>query len=145
MSTLYMMVGIPASGKSTMTKKLQAGGCKVVSTDEIREELGCLTDMSRNTEVFSIAKQRLRESLSKGDTVFDATNIRIKGRAEIMDCVKDLNCCKVAMVFDKDLGQCKLNNKFRENQVPESVIENMHSRFEMPTESEGFDVIVTYK
>ena len=49
--TLYMMVGVPGSGKSFIAKGLN---CPIVSSDAIRKELyGSEDDQSHNGEVFN--------------------------------------------------------------------------------------------
>lgn len=141
---LYMLVGIPASGKSTLANKLKLGGCNVVSSDEVRKELGCLTDMSRNSEVFIIVKRRVAEGLKTGNTVLDATNTSISGRKEYIEIAKSLGCNTIALFMDKPLSQCKLNNKFRDNEIPETVIESMHDKLQPPTIAEGFEQVITY-
>lgn len=139
-----MLVGIPASGKSTLAKRLKLGGCNVVSSDEVRKELGCLTDMSRNFEVFDIVKRRVAEGLKTGNTVLDATNTSISGRKEYIEIAKRLGCNTIALFMDKPLSQCKLNNKFRDNEIPETVIESMHDGLQPPTIAEGFEQVITY-
>lgn len=141
MNTLYMLIGIPGSGKSTLANKLSKSGCKIISSDEIREELGCIDDMSRNKEVFSILKDRLKEAIKTDDIILDCTNTRKSSRQDIL---KDIDCQKVALFLNKDLGQCKLNNQFRDRVVPVSVIEGMFNNLEPPSYDEGFDAIITY-
>ena len=141
MNTLYMLIGIPGSGKSTLAHKLSKSGCKIISSDAIREELGCVADMSRNKEVFSILKDRLKETSKTDDVVIDCTNTRKSSRQDIL---KDIDCQKVALFLNKDLGHCKLYNQLRDRVVPVSVLEGMFDNLEPPSYDEGFDEIITY-
>jgi predicted kinase len=67
----------PSAGKSTIAKLLvaQIPDPVLISSDEIRSELGVEADQSQNLKVFKIAYQRLRPALDDGKTViWDATN-----------------------------------------------------------------------
>lgn len=143
---LIMYVGLPGSGKSTLAKDYKEKydpEAVIVSSDAIREELGCISDMSRNAEIFDILKRRIRENIEKQNVIVDCTNITRKSRADILKAVDGLDCWKIATVFNTPLEQCLTNNSMRERKVPESVIKNMSKRIEIPDFDEGFDVIQT--
>ena len=92
--TLTILVGISASGKSTKAKGLAIDHkAIIVSSDGIRGELGDVQDQSNNPIIFRIFHQRIKDNLSKGiNVIADATNITIKSRRSIVECVKNLNC-----------------------------------------------------
>lgn len=141
MNTLFMMIGIPGSGKTTLANRLKTEKCRVISSDEIRKELGCLTDMSRNKEVFNILRERLRDEIQLHDVILDCTNITKSSRAKTLE---GLNCLKVAIFLNKDIDTCKNNNRNRENIIPEGIIEGMHNSIEEPSYDEGFNSIITF-
>lgn len=137
---LYVLVGLPGSGKSTYAKKLESESVnrtKIVSTDAIREELAC-----SEQEMFRLFHERIRSYLELGyDVIADATNITIKSRAAVLASVKEINCIKTALVFGTDFQVCLANNSKRDRKVPEEAIYTMRSKFQIPFYEEGFDII----
>ena len=80
---LILTVGISGSGKSTWIKS--QSGYEVVSPDEIRREMGDVSDQSKMNEVYRIAYDRLKTLLSQGkNVIFDATNLESKYRVELI-------------------------------------------------------------
>lgn len=144
---LYVLVGLPGSGKSTYAKEYIESQfinrAKVISTDAIRQELtGSEQDQTLNREVFKLFHERIRRYLELGyDVIADATNITIKSRAAILACTKGINCIKIATVFGTDIQSCLQNNFKRKRRVPEDIIYSMCSKFQIPFYEEGFDVI----
>lgn len=64
MNKLYMMIGLPASGKSTIAKELsESEDAVIVSSDEIRKEFGDINDQSQNTKVFEEVEKRLKQNI----------------------------------------------------------------------------------
>lgn len=144
MSTMYMMIGIPGSGKSTEAKRLgKSLGIPVISSDEIRKDLtGSEEDFSMDKEIWtSVIPRRLRSALKEGDVVFDATNLRVRGRNTIRRSIgTEHSCCAVYM--DTPLEVCIKRQEARERKVPRERIEEMHSALVPPTVSEGFDYVL---
>ena len=69
MSIFYMMVGLPASGKSTVANSL-GGNVIVRSSDELRDKLlGDINDMSNNSGVFDILHSLVKSDLYCGKDV----------------------------------------------------------------------------
>lgn len=64
MNKLYMMIGLPGSGKSTIAKEIsKSEDAVIVSSDEIRKELGDINDQSQNNKVFEEAEKRLKQNI----------------------------------------------------------------------------------
>lgn len=64
MVKFYMMIGLPASGKSTIAKEIsESEDAVIVSSDEIRREMGDVNDQSKNTEVFEEVEKRLKQNI----------------------------------------------------------------------------------
>ena len=83
MSTLYMMVGCPGSGKSTFAKTLKG---KYISRDEIRFKLLQDEDdyFAKEGEVFQKFIYEIEEGLSKyGDVIVDATHLNKGSRHKL--------------------------------------------------------------
>ena len=148
MKTLYVMVGLPGSGKSTVAEKLISGikYSKIFSSDEYRKNLlGDIEDQSQNQKVFDTLFRDLKMFLSCGDVtaVFDATNITVKSRRKIFEITKDIECEVVAIAMTTTIEQCIRNNEQRERVVPTPVLFKMMRQFEMPQKFEGFtDILI---
>lgn len=145
---LIFMVGLSASGKSTIAKELaKKEDCIIISSDAIRGEIcdGGVSDQSKNEEVFKIFHRRIRENLSAGQNVIaDATNIKIKSRAAIFNVIKDIECEKIAYVMTKQYEDCIRDNVDREYPVPEEVINRQICSYQIPFIEEGFDNIIIH-
>ena len=81
--TLYTLVGLPASGKSTFSASRK--DCVVVCPDTIRKTvLGNETDQKNGGLIFAIAWKQINKALLQGkDVIFDATNCQKKYRKRI--------------------------------------------------------------
>ncbi len=140
---LIVMCGIPGAGKSTYVEKLREEGFEVICPDDIRAELtGDPSDQSQNAKVFEIAYSRLENATEKGfDVVFDATNVSVKARKEVL---KHCNTgyTRIAVAVCTSLDEALRRNCKRERKVPEEVIRRMAANFSLPTEAEGFDKVI---
>ena len=64
MIRFYMMIGLPASGKSTIAKEIaESEDAVIVSSDEIRKEFGDVNDQSQNARVFEEVEKRLKQNI----------------------------------------------------------------------------------
>ena len=112
--TLWVMVGLSGSGKSSVAKEIAKNNSNtvIVSSDSIREELtGDYEDMEHNEEVFKIFHKRIRESLENNTNVIaDATNITMRSRRAIIENVKSIECHKIVYLIPKPFRQCKIDN-----------------------------------
>lgn len=150
MSTLYVMVGLPGSGKSTIAEKLIRGtaNSKIFSSDEYRKNLlGDIEDQSQNQKVFDTLFRDMKTFLSCDDVtaIFDATNITVKSRRKVFESVRNLGCDVIAVVVPTTIEQCIENNEKRDRVVPIPVLFKMMKQFEMPQKFEGFtDVFIGY-
>ena len=131
---LYIMVGIPGSGKSTFIERHKKEDDIVISTDEIRKELGDVSDQSKNAKVFEIAYDRLNKA--DRDTYFDATNLTMKSLKNIInEAVNFKDITIYFMTASKNVDLCNRriaedleNGKDRSN-VPAEVVEKMQQKF----------------
>lgn len=143
--TLYVMVGLPGSGKSHIAVDLAKENEAVIfSMDNIREELcGRVEDQSRNKEVFEIYRQRIRNALKEGKNVIaDATNV--SHRSSFLHEFADIPHKNIAHVANKDINDCLIDNLDRPHPVPPDVIKRMAERFTVPTKAEGFEDIIVH-
>lgn len=145
MPKLIVMVGLSASGKSTIAKELaKKEKCLIISTDKIREHIcpGGVEDQSKNEEVFKIFHRNIREKLTAGyNVIADATNITIKSRAAILRVISDIECEKIAYLTTKTYEDCIKDNVHRDHPVPEHVIKKQMYSYQIPFKEEGWKKI----
>lgn len=148
MPVFYMIVGVAASGKSTLYEEQYAhAGMGYVSSDEIREEVfGDVNDQSHNAEVFEIMKQRTLQLLrSHKDCFYDATNLSAKRRINFLKNLDGIpNLRKICVVNVVPPHVAKERNMMRERHVPNYVIDRMIKQFEVPHKTEGWDEIIVH-
>lgn len=150
MSKFFMMVGLPASGKSTQANLIHnISGAGIVSTDTLRAEiLGDINSQDNKDVIFDMAHSFIIADLHKGNSViFDATNLTVRNRMLLLEKIKFIpNVEKCAIVMDVPLGLCKERNQKRDRQVPDEVLERMDrqfTRYQFPSFAEGWDTIIT--
>lgn len=148
-NSLYILIGIPNSGKSTYADNflLKHPNIIVIATDEIRNQLTGTYEFSlkSNKSVFDIAKKMINEALVQGfDVVFDATNTNKRYRKTIINIAKRNNAKTIAVVFKTPLGICLDRNSTRsiEIRVPKDVIVEMSKYDSNISESEGFEKVI---
>lgn len=142
----FILIGLPAAGKSTMADFLKEKGVYVVSTDKIRKELtGSYEDQSKNQEVFEIAHARFGEAIrDKIPVVFDATSLNRRSRKALVDIARKNGANKIQYIWiNTSLKECLARNAQRERHVPEEVILRMWEHMEPPTKGEGADSLIT--
>lgn len=142
---LYMMVGVPGSGKTTYALT-RIENAVYLGTDAIRKELyGCESAFWGHRKVHSILHQRLLNALSQGhDVVIDCTNITRKRRKKVLSLLPD-DCEAIAVYIQTPLIQTLKQNRMRKRHVPWLGIVLMRLRLSVPEEKEGFAKIVKYK
>jgi len=144
--TIVLMVGIPASGKSTFIKNMITKDnvpSAWVSRDEIRKSLvGNHTMMveeyfSKEDEVFNQFIDTINSEIEKGtERIFiDATHISERSRAKTLNRIKNTEKLNLNVVWLKCGVQVALaRNHDREGfaRVPDDAIRNMARQFQDP-------------
>lgn len=141
---LVMMVGLSASGKSTIAHKLAKENNYIIfSSDKLREELyGDINDQTHNHELFVELHRRIKTALKDGNNViYDACNLSSKRRIAFLQELKHIPCWKNCIMVATPYEQCVKNNMNRDRHVPDYVIERMYKSFDTPYYYEGFDRI----
>lgn len=143
MNKLIMLIGLPASGKSTWSSKYMEchENTELVSSDSIREEVfGDVNDQTHNGEVFNIVHKRVVAAIKSGkDAILDATSLSRKRRINFIKSIPECETC--AVVFAIPFELCCERNAARKRVVPQSVMERMYRSFQPPHYAEGFDDI----
>ena len=136
--TLYLMSGVPASGKSTYARKLAASnGAAYISRDEIR--FAILKDnedyFSHEDEVFDLFIMNIQEILDSGnDCIADATHLNIKSRLKTLNHLDLSNVRVVLIMMDTPIYECLARNSKRAGltMVPQSALLNMGKAYKAP-------------
>lgn len=134
MQTLYVMCGIPGSGKSTLSKKL-ANEQNLVRLS--LDEMGYV----RQHKLIPHIVDALKEGKS---VVADSLYTKEKWRTELLKAVKPIGCRCVLLHMSTPLDECIRRNAGRENTLPDFVIEDIYNSIEPPTLDEGWDEIILY-
>ena len=120
---LILMVGLPACGKSTLSKDLKE--YTILNTDSIRKEIYGREDILGSAEWGEFYK-RLVFSIGAGENVvLDNTNIRAKDRKMIYEMTKLFSPAIELWIFDVKLETCLERNANRSRVVPEEVMLRM--------------------
>jgi predicted kinase len=140
---LIVLMGIPASGKSTYAEKLKEEGKIVLSSDELRLELyGDVDHQDNNGHIFNTLFTRAREQLKLGnDVVIDATNINSKKRIHLIQQEFKHHDNKEAYAFMTPYHNCIQHNNMRDRVIPTHAIKRMYMNLQIPTFEEGWSDI----
>lgn len=143
MSEFIMLVGLPASGKSTYAEELKRNGFHIHSSDKIRKELyGDVNSQDKNVDVFAELHKRIKTDLQNDiSCVYDATNMSMKRRIAFLEEIKKYECKKICVLFVVPIEICKERNQNRERKVPDDVFDKMLKQFQCPYYYEGWDNI----
>lgn len=148
---LKILVGVPAAGKSTFINQ-NLSDAVVMSTDNILDEYALEAGITYNESFLKNMKRAEKEMWNRLDRhvdastpviVIDRTNLTIKSRARFIERVKGLGYKVEAIVFpvpDKKEWERRLNSRPGKN-IPENVLKQMLTSFQMPLMDEGIDEI----
>lgn len=144
MATVYFMVGIPSSGKTTWARE-NLPGCLIVSTDAIREELfGTAEGGGHEDLVFETAHRRVVELATGGrDVVYDATSVGPAQRGKLLQRLRESGADfrAVAVVMDVTPAEALRMQELRRRKVPVAAVYHFHQSLILPTIEEGFSEI----
>ena len=150
MSTVYMMIGIQGSGKTTFAKVLSKGfNISIVSSDELRTNNPDLKEELVFPTLYKICKDKI---LNNESFIYDATNITPKVRKRFVDSLTGLGVNRdlydiVAVYFEPDVELSiervnKRNKEPNERFMPLDVIKEYAKNIVEPTNDEGFSQII---
>ena len=154
MPTLYMLIGVPGSGKSTWIKaqNFDWGRTTVASTDDEIEAMAVRAGKTYN-DVFQDSiknatasmMQKVHNALRSGmDVVWDQTNTTVKSRKQKLELFP-ASYRKVAVVFPTP-GSVEWGRRLASRpgkNIPDGVVASMNRGMQLPTAAEGFDEVIT--
>ena len=150
--SLVLLVGPPASGKSTLTRALVASGevsrHAVVCADDYRELItGSSGDLGHERRIFRVIRMTLHERLAQHATVVvDSTNLSPSRRRKHMAVAAEYDRPVVAVRFDVPVKELLARNVNRRRQVPPGAIVVMARQMASGATAahladEGFDAV----
>jgi len=158
--TLYMLIGVPASGKSfwyktnvgDITKDL--GKVILLSTDNIIERIGYTYNMTYDELFHSsigmaqtvMANKLVNAKKFRNNIIWDQTNLTVKSRAKKLAKLPEYK--KIAVYFktpETKVHDARLDSRVVENcckTIPRPILKKMIHSLEEPSLDEGFDSII---
>lgn len=164
MSSLYVFVGLPGTGKSTIRQKYEqtlvdlGKDVFVYSTDDYIEarasEQGKTYDEVFQSEISDAQKimdARLDDAIRNGQNVlWDQTNLGMKKRRQILNRFSESHYYTTCVVIDPpktDDEWKELNRRLAGRPgktIPDSILTSMMNNYIPPTHDEGFNEIFFY-
>lgn len=138
MTTLYLICGIPGSGKTTLAHQLaQQHNAKIHSYDNI-------PNARQNSDRDGIIKKQWIEAMNADlrnghSVVCDSTNLTSDSRKWVTQRL--VSCKKVLIVKVVPLETCLQRNARRQARLPDFVVTQAAQRLEAPTPEEGWEEI----
>ena len=154
---LWMLIGVPGSGKSTWIKNQFEDVVKeltthVASTDILIEGLAQIAGKTYD-EMFKSSIKYAEKTMYRNvasavaddyDIIWDQTNLTRKTRAKKLILIPD-HYEKIAVVFQtpEDLWERLIHRESAEGKsIPEEVVHNMIDTMEYPELDEGFNKVL---
>lgn len=146
MPKVYVLVGVPGSGKSTwVSNQLWASECVYVSSDHFVEEEAERQGKTYNevfkdyaTKAVSLMLDKVIEAREAGkDIIWDQTSVNVKSRKKKFSMLPNYE--HIAVVFptpEPEEHARRLNRPGKS--IPKEILDSMINTFEMPTEEEGY-------
>lgn len=151
MGNLYIMIGLPGSGKDTVIKNIiqsmseqEQLRTKVLSSDNLRIELFGWENQTKNGIVFQEMNKRCKEALSAGwNVIYNATNLNKKRRMVLINEIRKyqvniyavLCLCPLGTIYERNFIRC-------ERHLPEDKLLQMFRTMDVPLKYEGYDKIL---
>lgn len=138
-----MLIGLPASGKSTWAKNNTDDNTVWLSSDNLRAELfNDVNCQNNNNDLFNIMNKRTRDLLMSGkNVIYDATNISSKRRISLIKYLRKTKCKYICYYFSKSINDCIHLDEKRDRNVGADVINKMYLNLQIPMYHEGWDKI----
>ena len=148
--TLYIPIGIPGSGKSTLMNEYTKD---IISTDDTLMEIACKDHFhlgrsltyneaykklsNKKVNWVGVAKNKLQYfmKLEKKDVTFDATNLSHKGRKSLYNIAKQNGYNVVNVMVWRNFDDCLKSRSTVDKTITLNVYKEMFKRFTYPRSS----------
>ncbi len=151
MPTVYFLIGVQGSGKSTWAcANADRLGAVILASDEVRNELEAqgIDATDQSDRVFAMVEERLGQWVDeRKNVIVDATHARIKWREKEVAIARQHGAKVIAVWFVVPLAVCLARNRQKpggsrwgERMVPEEFLRGVARGFEKPTVGE-FDEV----
>ena len=144
--TVYFLVGLPGSGKSTWCKTNHPD-LPIASRDIIRARLGFTKNVDEKAKLSpeqeeQVTKEEyseIKRYLESGqDFIIDDTNLRLKFRVKMLNMIRQHGVRIIGVVFNTPLGTCISR---RAGQIDGEILSKMHQTMDLLDSGEVDDVI----
>lgn len=141
MVIVYVLCGIPSSGKSTIAKEI---------CSEYKYNLYSFDSLSKGYKFEERQKVYNKmyadiatDIVNECGIVYDNLNITYDRRLELLHALKDIPCKKILIVMTTPLEECVRRNSQRQGQarLPDFVIYHLNQKYQLPSLEEGWDDI----
>ncbi|MEG0294143.1 ATP-binding protein [Enterococcus sp.] len=143
-NTFFMLVGLPGSGKTTISKYLEQEGVFRVSSDDYRKIFSPFKD--DHEFIFSVMNYTSLQALKKRNVVYDSTNLSIINRKNTYEYVKEYDSKSKVVIICLDYGAefaKKIVKKRPERtDVTDNLIDYLNSYYEKPIVGIDCDVLI---
>jgi predicted kinase len=136
---VVMLSGLPGSGKDHHIRT-HLSDWAVISLDELRDELDVSPDESQGS-VVNAARDRARDLLRQGRSfVWNATNVSRQLRGQVLSLFLDYRAHVRIVYLEVPAAVLFAQNQQRQRRVPQTVMERMLDRWEVPDRTEAHQV-----
>lgn len=151
---LWILVGLPGSGKSTWARALLESAVpdvpqwQIVSTDEIRaQRYGDAGIQGNWVEVWGEVQRQFRDRFIAGDSViYDATNAQRRSRRFVIQTARSTGFTRIGLCWLRvPVEVCLARNQQRSRRVPDEVILRMARQLAgaPPSLAEDIDLLLS--
>lgn len=138
-STVYLMSGLPGTGKDTWIRE-NLPDIRMVSLDDIRRERR-ISPIDNQGLVANLAKEQAKKYLRKHQPfVWNATNLTSTMRQQLISLFEGYKARVNIIYLETDWQTLLERNRSREDAVPQSAIESMLGKLTPPQAYEATQV-----
>lgn len=133
---VILMSGLPGTGKDTWIRK-NVPDLPMISLDDIRRA-NKIPPTAEQGKVANMAREQAKEYLRRHQSfVWNATNITVQMRESLVSLFETYHAHVRIVYLETDWQSLLGRNNFRENSVPQSVVEGMLGKMVLPESYEA--------